>query len=71
MSQKSKKSQKTLQRYRLVSDNDGHDYIIEAGEEKLFYSWVDAMEEGNDTILNYDSNRVNNSGWTFTDPQGY
>lgn len=58
-------------RYRVLSDNDGHDYIIKIGHESDFYKWVEATEEGEDTDLEFDCDRVNNSGWTFSDPQGY
>lgn len=30
------------QRFRLLSDDDGHDYIIPVGEEKQFEAWVAA-----------------------------
>jgi hypothetical protein len=65
-------SQKKVEpRYRVVSDNDGHDYIIKAGHEGDFYNWVEATEEGTETEFDFESCRVNNSGWTFADPQGY
>ncbi len=70
--QKSEKLAKTPQRFRLVTDNDGHDYIILEGEEIDFYLWVEASENGDDFDgKDYNSRRVNNSGWTFIDPQGY
>lgn len=59
------------QRYRLVSDNSGHEYIIKAGDEKLFDFWVNATENYEDTDLDFEDCRVNNGGWTFADPQGY
>lgn len=64
-------TKKPQQRYRLVSDNDGHDYVIKAGQEPYFYSWVEAMENYGETELDFEDCRVNSSGWTFTDPQGY
>lgn len=27
--------------YRMIQDDDGHWYIIPAGEEKTFYKWLD------------------------------
>jgi hypothetical protein len=33
---------------RLVKDNDGHWYVIPAGERALFDEWVRCMEEGED-----------------------
>jgi hypothetical protein len=61
-------------RYKLIGDNDGHDYIIPTEQEDLFYRWVDAMEsdeELDSDIQCFDDCRVNCSGWTFTDPQGW
>lgn len=58
-------------RFVLVADNDGHDYIIKKGYEGDFYNWVTAMEDGLETEFDFEGCRVNRSGWTFTDPQGY
>jgi hypothetical protein len=61
-----------------VTDNDGHDYIIKVGQEADFDEWITAMENAGgldigESEIRYDFEvyRVNNSGWTFTDPQGY
>jgi hypothetical protein len=61
------------QRYRVVSDNDGHDYVIKAEREHEanFYNWVEAMENGLDSEHDFEGQRVNCSGWTFADPQGW
>lgn len=32
------------QAFRLIQDNDGHWYIIKAGEVQIFGRWLDAME---------------------------
>ena len=59
-------------RYKVVSDNDGHDYVIESKDEQSFYKWVEAEEEGLAFDgLDFNVSRVNRSGWTFTDPQGW
>lgn len=60
-----------MNRYKLVSDNDGHKYIIKVGEENDFENWVEDMEQGNPTTKDFDECRINSSGWTFSDPQGY
>jgi hypothetical protein len=59
-------------RYMLVSDNDGNDYIIAVDDIEDFDNWVDNVEEG--VSINkdyYENRRVNTSGWTFTNPQGW
>lgn len=59
-------------RYRLISDNDGHEYVIEAKDEHDFYKWVDAMEEGlGFDGLDFEVRRMNVNRLTFTDPQGW
>jgi hypothetical protein len=60
-------------RFKLVSDNDGHDYVIHVEEENAFYSWVEYMEGDEDAYggKGFDDCRVNCSNLTFTDPQGW
>ena len=70
-SRKSEKSPKTPTRYQLAHDNDGHTYIIEVGQEDLFDIWVGATEDDEDCELGFEDRRVNCSGWTFADPQGW
>ena len=31
-----------LKRFRLLRDDDGHDYLIEVGKEKAFEKWIAA-----------------------------
>ena len=31
-----------LKRFRLLSDDDGHKYLIEVGKEEAFQKWLDA-----------------------------
>ena len=58
------------QRYRIMSDNSGHEYFIKVEDEKLFEAWVEATEadetdyEGPD----FDENRIDGR-FTFTDPR--
>jgi hypothetical protein len=63
------------QRYRVIQDNDGHDYIIPAGREDDFYMWVAAAENNWKVLkapkLDFEPMRVNSTRWTFTDPQDY
>ena len=60
-------------RYQVISDNDGHDYIIPADRDEDFYRWVDAEENGKKLRpkIDFEPIRINCYGWTFTDPQGY
>jgi hypothetical protein len=58
-------------RFRVLSDNDGHHYIIPVGHEGDFYSWVEATEDDVESEFDFENNRINNSGWTFTNPKGY
>ena len=32
----------TPKRFRLLSDDDGHKYLIEVGKEAAFYEWLNA-----------------------------
>ncbi len=59
-------------RYKLIADNDGHRYIIEAGDEDLFYAWVDAMENDEEHEgKSFEDRRMNVNRLTFLDPQGW
>ena len=60
-------------RYKIVSDNDGHDYVIPANLDDEFYKWVDAEEndEVYDGYEDFNEFRMNTNNLTFTDPQGY
>ena len=63
---------KTSKRYRILSDDDGHDYLILVGEENQFQEWLDAGPywEGYDG-KDYDGARINGapSRITFVDPK--
>ena len=59
-------------RYRVIADNDGHDYIIPADGKSICYRWVTAEGEGEEPPkLDFEPIRINSTKWTFTDPQGY
>jgi hypothetical protein len=61
-------------RYKLVGDNDGHDYIIPVDLEFEFDIWVKIMESDEELdadVRSFDEYRVNRGGWTFADPQGW
>jgi hypothetical protein len=59
-------------RYRLVSDNNGHEYVIPADSVDEFYRWVDAWEDGGEyNGKDFEDCRMNINNLTFADPQGY
>jgi hypothetical protein len=33
---------KSPKRFRLLSDDDGHDYLVELGQENAFAKWLEA-----------------------------
>ena len=69
---KKKEESKIVGRFKLVSDESGHDYAIPADMQKQFYDWVQATEDGFDFDgQDFEYFRINNSGWTFADPQGW
>lgn len=49
--------------YRIVSDDDGHDYLIPVGEEDRFKSWISYMENNSPGFAwmgrDYDRCRIN------------
>lgn len=62
------------QRYRLVRDDSGHQYIIPEEQVESFHACLEGWEEGGWQAFEdnrFDDYRVNRSGWTFTDPQGW
>jgi hypothetical protein len=63
-------------RYSIQSDDSGHDYFVEVGNEGEFEQWLqadfDAEESGQDEGYyeghNYEENRIDGR-FTFTDPR--
>lgn len=56
------------QRFRICSDDSGHDYFIPVGHVRDFEAWVEATENGGDTDLDFDANRIDGR-FTFTNPR--
>jgi len=59
-------------RYRILSDESGHEYFIKVEDEGAFDAWV-AQEEETYADLDYtgpdfEENRINGR-FTFTDPR--
>jgi hypothetical protein len=64
-----------IQRYRIMSDDSGHEYAIKVEDEDAFYAWVAATEsEDIEDAAGYyegpvfDDNRIDGR-FTFTDPR--
>jgi hypothetical protein len=63
---------KTEQRYRIMSDDSGHEYFVPVEQEQQFEQWVAYTEEVF-ADLDYDGpefdvNRIDGR-FTFTDPR--
>lgn len=71
MSLELEKLLKTQKRYRLISDNDGHNYIIPADQVPQFEMWVTCMDMDEYTIFDFEDCRMNVNNLTFIDPQGW
>ena len=58
-------------RYRFVSDDDGHTYLIPATEKVDFFRWLErSVYWDNYRGKAYDDCRIDSSSfWTFIDPQ--
>jgi hypothetical protein len=60
-------------RYRLLSDDSGHDYFIRVDQVDLFEAWVESFEEDPDAETKYTGPDFNDSRidgrFTFTDPR--
>jgi hypothetical protein len=56
------------QRYREISDNDGHHYVIKVEDEDAFYIWVEAMED-EETSFDFEDARIDGGTLTFTEPR--
>ena len=63
------KQQRKQQRYREISDNDGHHYVIKVEDEDAFYIWVEAMEEDGETPFDFENARIDGGTLTFLDPR--
>jgi hypothetical protein len=59
-------------RYRFVSDDDGHNYIIPAGMQKQFDRWLESCQDDAPPYsgFTFDENRIDSpSNYTFTSPK--
>ena len=56
-------------RFTIVSDDDGHDYVIPVKLVKEFFEWLDEDEEDRTEPEKFDEYRHNGGRITFTDPR--
>jgi hypothetical protein len=71
--EKQEKALALVERYRIIKDNDGHDYVIKVWQTGEFYQWV-AHEENDDAGYGYDGegfedSRIDGGVLSFTDPR--
>jgi hypothetical protein len=59
----------TQQRYKLVSDNSGHDYVIPVEKSDDWYKFMDLDEDDPASWDVPEWARMVEGGLTFTDPQ--
>lgn len=60
----------SVQRHTVVSDNDGHEYVIPVEKVEQFYIWLEDEELSTyEDCERYDEYRVNGGKLTFTDPK--
>jgi hypothetical protein len=61
----------SVERFCLVEDDDGHWYCIRRIMLEAFNKWVEAMENDEETELDFEQYRLDGSPEriTFTDPQ--
>jgi hypothetical protein len=67
--EKNEKNLAIIERYCLVSDGDGHDYVIPVHKTADFHCWVDAMENNYETDFDFNDCRIEGGLLTFTDPK--
>lgn len=59
-----------MKRFRLLSDDDGHEYLVEVGKEEKFQEWLDAAPYWeNYTGEEFESIGSHFSTYSFCDPR--
>ena len=51
--------------YKFARDNDGHWYLIQAKHQRMFEKWVEAMENGQDFLVDFSDTMIG------SDPTAY
>ena len=67
--EKHEKNIALIERYRVISDESGHDYVIPVYKTKEFEAWVRATEDGDNSNYDFDDCRIDGGVLTFTDPK--
>ena len=63
------KNLKLLERFTLVSDGDGHEFVIPVSQLKTFESWLEMDPESEDfDCERFNDFRIDGGLLTFTDP---
>ena len=60
-------------RYCIVSDEDGHDYVVPVGKKYEFQDWLEQFDESadiDDCEPSY-AQRIEGGELTFSDPEYY
>lgn len=58
----------TSDRYKVLSDDSGHEYWVKVGDEDAFYAWAEDIYQDEDHPYDFEDNRIEGS-FTFTDPR--
>jgi len=60
-----------MKRFRLLSDDDGHHYLIPVGKEGEFEAWLQEIADEDYSSKGFDDCRISGSPelLTFTDPK--
>jgi len=68
-----KKTKSEPQRYRICSDDSGHEYFIRVDQTELFEAWVESFDDQDGELTPYtgpdfEDSRIDGR-FTFTDPK--
>lgn len=58
----------TPQRYKLCSDDSGHEYFVPIDKVDEFYAWVEDVYTEKEYSVDFEDNRIDGR-FTFTDPR--
>lgn len=67
--EKNEQNLRILERFTLVSDDDGHKYIIPVARKLEFDAWLRATEDSDFSDPGFDEFRIDGGLLTFTDPK--
>ncbi len=72
--EKYEKNLAIIERYRIISDESGHQYVIPVWKTEMFLAWARAIETDDEEYFandstNFNDCRVDGGLLTFTDPK--